>query len=142
VAEPELAVVFVDEECNALAPMAARLAADLGGSAVQATSAGTRPDGRILPSALTALREVGVDTTDLVPSPVSRAELEAADVVVAIGLGDDTAVAEIEARRWDVAVPGGQLAAFREARDELALRVRELLREHGVELDEVDVGYD
>jgi protein-tyrosine-phosphatase len=136
--EPELVVAFVDERCNALSPMAAALA-EATSEAVAASSAGTDPDGRILPGALTALREVGVDTTELVPAPVQRARLEAADQVVALGpaLVDDALFDGLSPESWAIDNPeGGQLAAFRRARDELGVRVRELLREHGLELDD------
>lgn len=144
-AQAGLRVAFVCRRCNALSPMAATLADEMGPQAVQAASAGLDPDGRILPATLTALREAGLDTSDLVPARVSRARLEAADVVVAIGLQPDAAsvLAELEVESWDVASPeGGQLAAFRRARDELGVRVRELLRRHGVELDEATGPFD
>lgn len=125
--------------------MAATLANEMGPPAVKAASGGLDPEGRILPGALTALREAGLDTSDLVPARASRARLEAADVVVAIELQPDEAavLAELEVESWDVASPeGGQLAAFRRARDELGLRVRELLRRHGVDLDEAIGPFD
>jgi protein-tyrosine-phosphatase len=138
-AETGLDVAFVCQRCNALSPMAAALATDIGGEAVHASSAGVDPDGRILPGSITALREVGIDTSELVPSPAERAHLEAADRVVAIGPGvvDRALFDGLSPERWTIDSPeGGQLAAFRRARDELGLRVRELLREAGVEVDE------
>lgn len=129
---------FVCRRCNALSPMAAAIAEQTGPQSVRASSSGVDPEGRILPGALTALREIGIDTTDIVPGPVRRAELEAADAVVVIGPGlvDDPMFDGLSPERWEIDNPGGgQLAAFRRARDELGLRVRELLREHGVDVD-------
>lgn len=139
-----LTVAFVDERCDALSPMAAALAGDLGGEEVEALSMGLDPGGRILPGTITALREAGIDTSELVPSPTSRARLETADAVVAIGpVAREAVLSELEARAWDVESPeGGQLAAFRETRDELGVRVRELLRELGVELEEPGLGWE
>lgn len=140
-----LTVAFVDEHCNALSPIAAALADDLGGGEVEAECMGLDPEGRILPGAITALREAGIDTSELVSSPTSRARLEAADAVVAIGpVAREAVLSELEARAWDVESPeiGGQLAAFRETRDELGMRVRELLRELGVELEEPGLGWE
>lgn len=136
--EAGLSVVFVCQRCNALSPMAATLADGLGGASVQAGCMGIDPEGRILPGALTALREIGLPTDELVPSPVSRARLEASDVVVAVGLDpeEDAVFDGLEAEAWELETPGGQLATFREARDELGLRVRALLRRHGFAPDE------
>lgn len=140
-----LEVAFVCRRCNALSPMAARLARQAGGEAVHAWSAGTEPGGRILPGTLTALREVGIDTSDLIPVPARRGRLEEADIVVAIGLtpDDEPLLEGLDARVWALASPqGGQLIDFRETRDELGMRVRGLLREEGIELDETASPFD
>ncbi|PSG96192.1 heat-shock protein HtpX [Thermoplasmatales archaeon SW_10_69_26] len=136
--ESGVELAFVCQRCNALSPMAAAIAEGVSPE-VAAASAGTNPDGRILPGALTALREVGIDTTGIAPAPVQRAQLEAADAVVAIGPGlvDDPIFEGLSPEQWEIDNPeGGQLAAFRRARDDLGLRVRELLREEGLDLDD------
>lgn len=117
--------------------MAAALANDMGGTPVDAASGGTKPDGRLLPGTITALREVGIDTTALIPTPISRVQLEQADIVVAIGVDveRESLLDGISVEAWDIENPGGQLASFRQARDEIGLRVRKLLREHGASPD-------
>lgn len=133
----QLEVGFVDRRCNVLSPMAESLAVAMGGGAVAAESAGLEPAGRVMPSVLTALREVGLDTSELAPHEVDRAWLEGCDAVVAIGV-DVTAGPLFEGLvtdSWDLESPeGGQLVDVRRARDEIAVRVRRLLKSHGIDV--------
>lgn len=142
---PNLELGFVCQRCNVLSPMAEVLARELGGPGVTVASAGLRPAGRILPSALTALREVGMDTTELVPTEVDRAWLEACDQVVLIGLEatDDPLFEALPTISWAIESPeSGQLGEVRQARDDLGLRVRQLLQDHGIAVDEPDTEWD
>lgn len=129
-------VGFVCERCHVLSPMAEALARQMGGEEVEADSAGLKPAGRLLPSAATALREAGLDTTELRPSEIDRAWLESCDAVVLIGVdpGADPVFDGLAAASWDLESPDtGQLGEVRDIRDEIGVRVRELLREHGIE---------
>lgn len=140
---PRLELGFVCQRCNVLSPMAEVLAREMGGDGVTVASAGLEPAGRILPSALTALREVGMDTTELVPTEVDRAWLEACDRVVLVGLeaSDDPLFEGLDPIVWEIESPdSGQLGEVRRVRDELGVRVRQLLRDRGIEVDEPDAG--
>ncbi len=57
----------------------------LGG---EGRSAGTEPAERVHPEVVTAMRELGIDLEGRDPRPLTREDVEWADVVVTMGCGD------------------------------------------------------
>ena len=96
-----------------------------------ALSAGTTPGERVHPEVVQVMRELGVDLGDRTPRGLSRELAEQADVVVTMGCGDECPY--IPGKRyidWDLADPKGRpIEEVRATRDEIAGRVRELVRE-------------
>ena len=111
--------------------MAAALAQHLSAGRVHVRSAGSAPTGRILPTALQALAERGIEVTDEFPKPLTDDVVHAADVIVTMGCGDACPV--LPGKRyldWDVADPDGQpIEVVRAIRDDIQARVTSLLAE-------------
>jgi protein-tyrosine-phosphatase len=99
-----------------------------GGRAV-AWSGGSAPSTEINPSAIEAMREVGIDIAGEFPKPWTDEILRAADVVVTMGCGDACPI--FPGKRyedWELDDPAGRdVDAVRPIRDEIGHRVRDLL---------------
>lgn len=107
----------------------------LAGDRIEVMSGGSSPGSQINPSAIEAMREVGVDITDQFPKPWTNETVGAADVVVTMGCGDACPV--IPGRRyldWELDDPAGKdVVQVRPVRDEIEQRVRRLMAELGVD---------
>jgi protein-tyrosine-phosphatase len=101
-----------------------------GGRAV-AWSCGSEPATTINTSAITAMRERGIDISGEYPKPWTDEVVRAADVVVTMGCGDACPV--FPGRRyedWVLDDPAGlEVADVRPIRDEIERRVHRLLAE-------------
>jgi protein-tyrosine-phosphatase len=104
-----------------------------GGRAV-GYSGGSEPAHEVNPAAVAAMAEKGIDITAQRPKRWTDAMLREADVVVTMGCGDTCPF--VPGRRyldWPLADPAGQpLEAVRPVRDDIEVRVRQLLGELGV----------
>ena len=96
-------------------------------------SAGTEPAERVHPEVVAAMRELGVDLADRSPRRLGRDDAEWADVVVTMGCGDECPY--VPGKRyvdWELPDPAGRpIGEVRRIRDEIALRVDELVAELG-----------
>ena len=103
----------------------------LAGDAAIAWSGGSEPGTQVNPSAVAAMREVGIDISGEFPKPWTDEVVRAADVVVTMGCGDACPV--FPGKRyedWSLEDPAGQgVEAVRPIRDEVEQRVRTLLAE-------------
>jgi arsenate reductase len=101
----------------------------LAGVRAVAYSAGSEPADQVNPSAIAAMREVGIDIEHHTPRRWTDADLETADVVVTMGCGDSCPfVPGTRYEDWPLDDPAGQgLEAVRPIRDEIEQRVRDLL---------------
>ena len=99
-----------------------------GGRAV-ASSGGSEPGTEVNPSAVEAMREVGIDIAHEFPKPWTDEIVRAADVVVTMGCGDACPIFPGKRyEHWELDDPAGRdLDAVRPIRDEIGRRVRELL---------------
>lgn len=97
----------------------------LGG---EARSAGSRPEDKLHPEVVEAMREVGLDLTGRRPRGIDGDDVEWADVVVTMGCGDACPV--LPGKRyldWELRDPAGApLEEVRRIRDEIERRVAEL----------------
>lgn len=129
-------VLFVCERGEGRSQVAAALAEHLSGGRVLARSAGIHPTGRLNPHAPTVLAERGVELRNPLPGEVQEDVLDAADVLVLIGVTTCDLVGR-RTVRWDVDDPYAQeLQTARRIADDLETRVRELLAELEVPVDE------
>ena len=109
--------------------MAAGWLRHLAGDSVEVRSAGSAPADRINPVAVDAMREVGIDITGARPRMLTPGAVQASDVVVTMGCGDECPF--FPGKRyedWLLDDPAGQdIHAVRSIRDDIERRVRDLL---------------
>jgi arsenate reductase (thioredoxin) len=100
-----------------------------------AFSGGSEPADQINPAAVSAMGEKGIDIAGEQPQRWTDEMVRVAEVVVTMGCGDSCPF--IPGRRyedWAVPDPAGQsVEAVRSIRDEIEARVRQLLKELGIE---------
>lgn len=94
-----------------------------------AWSGGSEPGDAVNPSAVAAMAEVGIDITGEYPKRWTDEIVEAADVVITMGCGDACPHLPARARLdWELPDPKHlDDAGFRDVRDEIEARVRELI---------------
>ncbi|MFO0917980.1 MAG: arsenate reductase ArsC [Planctomycetaceae bacterium] len=123
-------VLFVCIENSNRSQMAEAFARMHGHGLVEAHSAGSRPSGRVNPRAVEAMREKGYDLTQHVSKGLETFNGEEVDVAVTMGCGDECPLV-IAKRRIDWSIPDPKdlpTARFREIRDLIETKVKELLR--------------
>jgi protein-tyrosine-phosphatase len=110
--------------------MAEAFARILGGSRIEAYSAGSRPSGRVNPKAIDAMRERGYDLSTHCSKSLADLPSVEFDAVIGMGCGDE-ACPLVRAKRheeWDIPDPKQLPAAeFRAVRDLVEERVKQLL---------------
>ena len=111
--------------------MAAGWLRHLAGDDVTVLSAGSEPASSVNPAAVEAMAEVGIDIAGAQPQRWDGEMLEATDVVVTMGCGDECPyVPGTRYVDWPVPDPAGQsVDAVRPIRDEIEQRVRDLVAE-------------
>lgn len=94
-------------------------------------AAGTQPARELHPTVIDVMEEIGIDVSDRRPQLLTREMAEWADVVVTMGCGDECPY--IPGKRyldWDLEDPAEMpIEAVRELRDDIAVRIEELLTE-------------
>lgn len=111
--------------------MAAAFARDIGGDRVVIHSAGSAPGETLNPAVVAVMREKGIDISNESPRKLTEEMGLSADVIVTMGCGDACPV--YLGKRyldWDLTDPAGKAEAeIRLIRDDIELRVRELIEE-------------
>jgi len=124
-------VLFVCIHNAGRSQMAAALLAHHAGDRVVIRSAGTAPADTINPVVVDAMAEIGIDldATGAAPKKLTDAAVEASDVVITMGCGDECPF--YPGKRyldWAVDDPAGKdLAEVRKIRDDIDGRVRSLV---------------
>ncbi|MFF0718653.1 MULTISPECIES: arsenate reductase ArsC [unclassified Micromonospora] len=122
-------VLFVCVHNAGRSQMAAAWLRHLAGDTVEVRSAGSAPTDQINPTAVEAMREVGIDITDQTPTRLTWDTAETSDVIVTMGCGDACPV--FPGKRyedWKLTDPAGQpLDVVRHVRDDIKTHVTELL---------------
>lgn len=128
-------VLFVCVHNAGRSQMAAGFLSHLAGSAVEVRSAGSEPKDAVNPTAVEAMREVGIDISEVGPKALTPDSVAASDVVITMGCGDACPV--FPGKRyldWKLDDPAGQpLEGVRLIRDEIRSRVADLAAELGIE---------
>ncbi len=103
----------------------------LAGDRAVAWSGGSEPGTEINPSAVEAMKEVGIDIRQEFPKPWTDEIVRAADVVITMGCGDACPI--FPGKRyedWELEDPAGKdLETVRRVRDDIRGRVEALLAE-------------
>ena len=127
-------VLFVCVENSCRSQMAEAVARKLGGGAVEAHSAGSRPSGVVNPKAIASLAAVGYDLSTHGSKSLDEIPPGPYDAAITMGCGD--ACPNVPARlREDWALPDPKHMApreFDEVRDEIETRVADLFDRLGV----------
>ena len=110
----------------------------LAGDRAIGWSGGSEPGTSLNEHSVAAMREVDIDISGEFPKPWTEEILKAADVVVTMGCGDACPI--YPGKRyldWEIdALPGTSIENVRPVRDEIETRVRGLLTELGVEIED------
>ena len=124
-------VLFVCVHNAGRSQMAAGLLMHLAGDRIEVRSAGTAPADRINPVAAQAMSEIGIDITAASPKVLSDDAVESSDVVITMGCGDTCPYFPgVSYRDWKLDDPAGQpIEIVRDIRDDIAVRVRDLIDE-------------
>jgi arsenate reductase len=124
-------VLFVCVHNAGRSQMAAGWLRHLAGDTVEVRSAGSEPRDQINPTAVEAMREVGIDITGAVPQRLEYETARTSDVIVTMGCGDACPI--FPGKRyedWELTDPAGQpLEVVRQVRDEIRARVERLVAE-------------
>ena len=130
-------VLFVCVENANRSQMAEAFAHILGGAAVEAYSAGSRPSGKVNPKAVEAMRELGYDLSAHGSKSLDELPEVEFDFVATMGCGD--ACPMVRARqRADWSIPDPKHLPpdeFRVVRDLVRNQVKTALQDLGVPID-------
>jgi arsenate reductase (thioredoxin) len=126
---PAPSVLFVCVHNAGRSQMAAALLDHRARGSVTVRSAGSEPADRLNPAVVEAMSELGIDISREFPKPLSAEAVTAADVVVTMGCGDACPIHPGKRYLdWALDDPARQsLAVVRRIRDDIDVRVRELL---------------
>jgi len=123
---PRILFVCVENSCRS--QMAEGFARTFGGDRLEAFSAGSRPSGVVNPRAIEVMAELGTDLGAQESQGLEELPDGEFAAVVTMGCGD--ACPNVPARLredWQIPDPKGlSIERFREVRDDLGRRVREL----------------
>ena len=111
--------------------MAEGFAREFGGERVEAFSAGSRPSGKVNPTAVAVLREHGIDISRHASKGLGGLPATGWDYVVTMGCGDACPFVPAKARLdWKIPDPKNlPLDEFRKVADLVASEVRRLLED-------------
>jgi arsenate reductase len=96
-----------------------------------AISAGTQPGTQVHPVVVEVMREIGIDLSSARPQKLTPELAAGAEMLITMGCGDECPyVAGLQRDDWPVPDPKGKdIETVRAIRDEIAARVRNLLKE-------------
>ncbi|HWK20158.1 MAG TPA: arsenate reductase ArsC [Microbacteriaceae bacterium] len=107
---------------------------ELAGDRAIVRSGGSAPGEALNPVAVAVMAEIGIDISDEAPKAWTPVSLQASDVIVTMGCGDECPF--YPGKRyldWELDDPAGQpIERVREIRDEIERRVQSLVAELGV----------
>jgi protein-tyrosine-phosphatase len=122
-------VLFVCVENSCRSQMAEGFARNLGHGVMEASSAGSRPSGQVNTRAVAFMKEKGIDIGIQASKGLSDVPAIQWDYVITMGCGD-ACPALAATHRIDWNLPDPKLLSddgFREVRNEIEIRVRELV---------------
>ncbi|MFM1825742.1 MAG: hypothetical protein RLZZ37_377 [Actinomycetota bacterium] len=124
-------VLFVCVHNAGRSQIAAGFMESLGKDKVKVFSAGSMPKDQINPVAVEVMKEVGIDISNNQPKVLTTETVKESDVVITMGCGDACPI--FPGKRyedWQLEDPAGKdLETVRRIRDEIKIRVENLLKE-------------
>lgn len=123
-------IVFVCIENSNRSQMAEAFARIHGKGKVEASSAGSRPSGRVNPKAIEAMRELGYDLSTHASKGLDDFNGQEVEVAVTMGCGDECPLVLARRREdWQIPDPRDMTPEqVREVRDLIETKVRELIQ--------------
>ena len=124
-------VLFVCVHNAGRSQMAAGYLKHLAGDRIEVLSAGSKPGIEINPVAVAAMAEEGIDIADNQPKILTTEAVQASDVVITMGCGDECPYYPGKRYEdWELDDPAGQdIDAVRPIRDDIRGRVEKLIGE-------------
>lgn len=124
-------VLFVCVHNAGRSQMAAALLKELGGEGVEVRSAGSNPATEVNPQAVAVLKEMDISIESQSPTRLTNEDVMMSDYVITMGCGDACPIYPGKKYLdWNLADPAGKsIEEVRRIRDEIELKVRELLKE-------------
>ncbi|MDG9718889.1 arsenate reductase ArsC [Streptomyces sp. DH24] len=128
---PRASVLFVCVHNAGRSQMAAGFLSHLAGDRVEVRSAGSIPGDRVNPSAVEAMKEVGIDISGATPKVLTTEAVQASDYVITMGCGDACPVFPGKKYLdWALEDPAGKgIEAVRPIRDQIKARIEALVAE-------------
>ncbi len=127
--DSEPTVLFVCVHNAGRSQMAAGYLQHLAGDRIEVLSAGSKPGSEINPVAVAAMAEEGIDISGHQPKVLTTEAVQASDVVITMGCGDECPY--FPGKRyedWVLDDPAGQgIEAVRPIRDEIRGRIEKLI---------------
>ena len=122
-------VLFVCVHNAGRSQMAAGFLTSMAGDRVEVRSAGTQPADHVNPVVVSAMAELGIDLGAESPKVLTAEAVEASDVVITMGCGDECPYFPgTTYLDWELEDPAGAgIEAVRPIRDEIRRRVKALV---------------
>jgi arsenate reductase len=122
-------ILFVCIENSCRSQMAEGFARKFAKGKIEAFSAGSKPSGKVIETAIEVMKEAGIDISKQRSKGFAEVEEKVFDYVITMGCGDVCPFVPAKKRiEWDIADPQGKtIRAFRETRDIIKKRVLELV---------------
>ena len=124
-------ILFVCVENSCRSQMAEGFAKALGGSRLEAYSAGSNPSGKVNPEAIKVMRQIGIDISTAKSKGFNELAVKEFDYVVTMGCKDICPF--VPAKKhidWEIDDPKGKGEEFfRKTRDLIKEKVESLIRE-------------
>ncbi|MFI0902448.1 arsenate reductase ArsC [Streptomyces sioyaensis] len=128
---PLASVLFVCIHNAGRSQMAAGFLSHLAGDRIEVRSAGSVPAEQVNPSAVEAMKQVGIDIADQSPKVLTTEAVEASDYVITMGCGDACPIFPGKKYLdWALEDPAGKgVESVRPIRDEIKTRIEALIAE-------------
>lgn len=122
-------LLFVCVENSNRSQMAEAFARIHGAGRIEATSAGSKPSGRVNPKAVEAMKELGYDLTTHASKGLDEFNGQHVNVAVTMGCGDECPLVRADQRvDWKIPDPRDMTPEeFRGVRDLIEQKVKDLL---------------
>ena len=126
---PLASVLFVCVHNAGRSQMAAGFLTHLAGDRIEVRSAGSVPGDQVNPSAVEAMKEIGVDISAAQPKILTTEAVQASDYVITMGCGDACPVFPGKTYLdWALEDPAGKgVDSVRPIRDEIKTRIEDLI---------------
>ncbi len=127
-------IVFACVHNAGRSQIAAGWARRLAGGRLEVVSAGTQPGPHLNVQVVAAMHEAGIDLSGVQPQLLTPELVRGADYIVTMGCGESCPVIPgVKRLDWPITDTRGQpLEVVRRIRDEIQVRVLDLLRSEGV----------